>query len=612
MSYTWKRRDDTRILRSALDEVKAIQALLADVYKDAGDGRTVLRELVQNADDARASQSSFVVLETGWSDAQNGLMRGSSLLVANDGPFTAEDRDAIHMALGGSKGEQADKIGRFGIGLKSVFHICEAIVYLGTENRTVRSGVLNPWAGTGSEGNADPLHPDWDKLEKADIQRLLKSAERLLGSFDNGLLLWIPLRCADHLDRAADRPYGLGQFCPGPDVIRTWFERSGSLALLLAQCGHLHSIKAYAAPTADSIPSRTKLVEVFRQNPDCATWVGRYRDDVSESNRSFNGIIKNGEQRTFVLGIEAIGHNGLRQQRTAQDWPHDLKWNNGKCNSIPRKALAHAVITILRPDKVSAKPGGARIRWAVFLPLDDDPQPRQSSVIENVGNVAGGTAWEIILHGYFWPSQDRRSIPGVTDHESGTGDNEVRLRWNRAIRDEMLLPLLPGVLATAVAGVSHDVATEMLRAVAGSHIVECNIDSVTRRNLLLPLVTQDGVRWGIVGRTTAKILSFPAWGRVPESLRTKFSQCQNEDTDDFVFIADDAPKLGGRTETWPVNLLDQLLQKVTSEDLKSFEELEWIRNFVQHALTNQASDNDEGSIVVARWLTDKIAEGHCR
>jgi hypothetical protein len=33
------RRPDARIVRSALDEVKAIQTLLSDVYKDLGDGR---------------------------------------------------------------------------------------------------------------------------------------------------------------------------------------------------------------------------------------------------------------------------------------------------------------------------------------------------------------------------------------------------------------------------------------------------------------------------------------------------------------------------------------------------------------------------------------------
>ena len=56
-------RPNAGIDRSSLDEIKAIQTLLADVYKDAGDGRTLFRELVQNADDAGAQRLRLVVLE---------------------------------------------------------------------------------------------------------------------------------------------------------------------------------------------------------------------------------------------------------------------------------------------------------------------------------------------------------------------------------------------------------------------------------------------------------------------------------------------------------------------------------------------------------------------
>ena len=115
------RRPDARIVRSALDEVKAIQTLLSDVYKDAGDGRTLLRELVQNADDAGAERLVFGVWSRGWSQAENGLLRGPALLVANDGPFPAKHRNALHLALGGSKADDTGKVGRFGVGLKSVF-----------------------------------------------------------------------------------------------------------------------------------------------------------------------------------------------------------------------------------------------------------------------------------------------------------------------------------------------------------------------------------------------------------------------------------------------------------------------------------------------------------
>ena len=106
-------RPSAGIVRSPLDEIKAIQTLLADVYKDAGDGRTLFRELVQNAGDASAQQLGLTVLEHGWPDAQNSLLRGPALLVANDGAVPDKDREALHKAIGGSKEDDADKIGTF-------------------------------------------------------------------------------------------------------------------------------------------------------------------------------------------------------------------------------------------------------------------------------------------------------------------------------------------------------------------------------------------------------------------------------------------------------------------------------------------------------------------
>ena len=181
-------RSNAGIVRSPLDEIKAIQTLLADVYKDAGDGRTLFRELVQNADDAGARRLELLVLERGWSDARNSLLLGPALLVANDGAFPDKDSKALHKAIGGSKEDEVGKIGTFGIGLKSVFHICEAFLYMGAEESKWQAGVLNPWAGTGENGDADPLHPDWDKIDSArDGPRLRSVAMELLGNTSNGL-----------------------------------------------------------------------------------------------------------------------------------------------------------------------------------------------------------------------------------------------------------------------------------------------------------------------------------------------------------------------------------------------------------------------------------------
>ena len=132
----------------------------------------------------------------------------------------------------------------------------------------------------------------------------------------------------------------------------------------------------------------------------------------------------------------------------------------------PRKALAHAAVTVLRPDDPDAELLGTRLRWAVFLPLDDDPEASSSAIVESEGC---SPTWEIILHGYFWPSQDRRSIPGVTeDIGSAASDSDIRIRWNRALCEDLLLPLLPSALANAVVGVDERAARRLLDAVVRS------------------------------------------------------------------------------------------------------------------------------------------------
>ena len=78
----------------------------------------------------------------------------------NDRRIHDKDREAIQKAIGGSNEGDVDKIGTFGVGLKSVFQICEAFIYVGAAPSAWRAGVLNPWAGTGESGLIDPRHPD--------------------------------------------------------------------------------------------------------------------------------------------------------------------------------------------------------------------------------------------------------------------------------------------------------------------------------------------------------------------------------------------------------------------------------------------------------------------
>ena len=89
------------------------------------------------------------------------------------------------------------------------------------------------------------------------------------------------------------------------------------------------------------------------------------------------------------MGIEVRGSESLRQLRSRSDWPQSPKWENGRYSSVPRNALAHAAVTVLRPSNSEFDVSGARLRWIAFLPLDDDPEPRSSAIVESEAPAAG-------------------------------------------------------------------------------------------------------------------------------------------------------------------------------------------------------------------------------
>lgn len=614
-------RRNPGIVRDPLDEIKAIQTLLDDVYTDAGDGRTLFRELVQNADDSGAKQLTLTVLEGGWPNAQNSLLHGPALLVANDGPFRDRDREALHKAIGGSKEGDVDKIGTFGIGLKSVFHICEAFLYIGAERSVWRAGVLNPWAGTGESGQADPRYRKWDKVEDEDVRHLRTVMTELLGETDDGLLLWIPLRLSEHLDRGADgRLYGLGDQCPKPQELRSWFDHPTPAALLLAQCGHLKIIETKCAASPENLAGSEKQMGVVRQTKE---WVGRHQDDNGQpSERTFGGQISaSAVPKWFAVGIESLGCESLRNLRSDRYWPQSPQWRSGGYATVPRKALAHAAVTVLRPVDWDGNQLGTRLRWAVFLPLDDDPKPDSSAIVESKGP---SPAWEIILHGYFWPSQDRRSIPGVTDESRGTkSDADIRIRWNRTLCEDLLFPLLPRALANAVVGVDEEAARELLGTVRHSDIVKDRMQCVTRRHWLLPVVARSGIRWeemdadacrkpSVKPRNGLRVLAIPKWSQAPAAVRKRFLASCREYTERVVFIDHDAPRFAGELGDWTVDHLECLLNSMPGDAFASEQALRWIEGVVSYVLGSDARPEDTRAAALAQWLARQIGRGAFR
>ncbi|XP_047225644.1 sacsin-like, partial [Girardinichthys multiradiatus] len=103
---------------------------LKDILRRYPDGGQILKELIQNADDAQATEVVFIhdkrsyKTESLWTD-ELGKFQGPALYAYNNAVFTDEDWERIQKAGRSGKINDPNKIGRFGIGFNSVYHITD-------------------------------------------------------------------------------------------------------------------------------------------------------------------------------------------------------------------------------------------------------------------------------------------------------------------------------------------------------------------------------------------------------------------------------------------------------------------------------------------------------
>ena len=101
------------------------------------DGFSVPKELIQNADDAGATEVRFLYDERANEDAMTCLIdegmkecQGPALWVYNDAEFKDEDFRNITKLSGSSKEQEKDKIGKFGLGFNTVYNLTDVPMFL--------------------------------------------------------------------------------------------------------------------------------------------------------------------------------------------------------------------------------------------------------------------------------------------------------------------------------------------------------------------------------------------------------------------------------------------------------------------------------------------------
>ena len=105
---------------------------LRKLLEDYSDGMAIPKEIIQNADDAGASEVRFLYDERTNEDAMKYLIdegmrscQGPALWAYNDAVFTDGDFDSIIRLGGATKESEPDKIGKFGLGFNAVYNVTD-------------------------------------------------------------------------------------------------------------------------------------------------------------------------------------------------------------------------------------------------------------------------------------------------------------------------------------------------------------------------------------------------------------------------------------------------------------------------------------------------------
>ena len=143
----------------AFGQYEKITTRLKRLLDQYTDGFAVLKELVQNADDAGATEVRFLYDERANNDAMTHLLdegmkecQGPALWVYNDAEFTEKDFENIEKLSGATKEHHTEKIGKFGLGFNAVYNLTDVPMFLSTNYFVVfdphmshlRSHIRNP------------------------------------------------------------------------------------------------------------------------------------------------------------------------------------------------------------------------------------------------------------------------------------------------------------------------------------------------------------------------------------------------------------------------------------------------------------------------------------
>lgn len=483
--------------------VNNIKSLLRERYKQ---GFPIIKEIIQNANDGRAKTLEFGIIKGLQNPVEHPLLKIPALFFLNDGTFTKSDKEAISCFGIDANAKDKDKIGKFGLGQKSIFHFCEAFFYV-ARSQDIQEGCgefINPWA---NKDGIDSKRQEWVELSLNDrqfIERYLIE-QNLIKPQSSYFILWIPLRqkmvderciLANYYNDAKsvesnlpeDMEMRVGQLLPLLRHIRSvryWLENpNGSLHLQFSVgLDRHHPYERYIYPNSES--------RVIQE--DEHDLKGKIVVSADAAGIRFAGKERILSANDFSL---LLGQNSENVSNTFWDdlqqssyWTKRITINeSGESESIPDKSIPHCAVVFTQQSLNNKHKAKLMLQWSVFLPLASDNNISDIEGAEQeayeVISCEGNQDYTVFLHGYFFLDSGRKYIEGLQKIRTGdfklktpTNEDEMIAQWNYllAIKGtlKLFLPSLENF--TKIHSLSTPEISNLSQAIYRSHLFKSKV-----------------------------------------------------------------------------------------------------------------------------------------
>ncbi|VDI11137.1 sacsin [Mytilus galloprovincialis] len=404
--------------------IKQLKKIL-DEYPDDGQ---ILKEIIQNAEDAEASEMKVLFDGRSVNDGSveekpfTKYFKGPALCVYNNAQFTEEDWEGIQMINSSVKEFDSVKIGRYGLGFKSVFHITDYPMII-SKNKML---ILDPHQTTPERVCILMKLKKLDRYTEMDILDCLSALEGIFGfSKDTlksgkftGTFFRFPLRSKPTL--LSDNVYDEAKI---GDLFRA-FQSEASVELLFLKC--LERIELYTKNVSE-LPSGEDL-PIFTVNisDSCIHDVRKKRKQLYEVMKSVQNSLA---EKSFMTSYNMkIKMKELNEQHTENEW-YVMHFYKGGDMSKELKTLS-------QDETLSYSP-----YVSLGLPLFHDPEfkghvfclmplPLQNESL---------TGFPVHVNGYFALTQNRRHVKWPTaDQTKNKAHMDKTIRWNKCLVIEVL------------------------------------------------------------------------------------------------------------------------------------------------------------------------------